>query len=157
MKGAILERGIEKYTNLSLFLPSIKEDIMSYNWLLSDIDSNYHSDSISKNGYEFLSGKEFLELILKNEYKFVWGVFTAFSKEKTVEEIVSKGIPFAEGYTGFWENPITMQNPLAITEMVLWDGILALIVSHNDDTVNCFLDFYNASENLETYNNCHQI
>ncbi|MEG0472578.1 MAG: hypothetical protein RR588_09600 [Solibacillus sp.] len=153
MKGAILERGIEQYTNLSLFLPIIKEDILFYNWLLTDIDSNYQSDSIIKNDYEFLSGREFVQLIDKNEFRFAWGVFSAFPKERKVEEIVLNGLPFADGNTEFWENPISMQNPLAVTEMVLWDGILALIISRNDKTINQFLNFYEFSESLEDYNN----
>jgi len=153
MKGAILEKGVEQYTNLNLFLPIIREEIFSYNWLLTDIDSNYYSDNTIENNYDFLSGEEFIELIEKNDFRFVWGVFSAFPKEVALEKILSKGIPSADGYTGFWENPINLQNSSAIIEMVLWDGELALIISHKDEIIDDFLNHYKFSENLEEYNN----
>ena len=152
MKGAILEKGIEQYTNLNLFLPIIQEKILSYNWLLTDIDSDYHSESIVEKDYEFLSGEAFMELIEKNNFKFVWGVFSAFPKEIELEKIISKGLPFADGYTGFWESTISVQNPLATMELVLWDGMLALIISCDDKIVDDFLEFYKSGENLEKYN-----
>lgn len=152
MKGAILENQIELNSSLNVFLPIINERIISYNWLLTDIDSDYYSNNIIKNNYEFLSGQEFLDIISKNEFRFVWGVFSGFSKEISLEEILSEKLPFANGYTGFWKNPISIQHPLAITEMVLWDGILALFISHNDDIIDKFLNYYKSSKNLEKYN-----
>jgi len=153
VKGAILEKEVEKFTNLNLFLPIIREEILSYNWLFTDIDSDYCSDNIIENNYDFLSGEEFVELIEKNDFRFVWGVFSAFPKEVAFEKILSKGLPFADGYTGFWKNPVSLQNPLAIIEMVLWDGVLAIIISRNDEVIDKFLDFYKFSVNLEEYNN----
>jgi len=152
MKGVILEKGIENFTKLNLFLPAIKEDICSYNWLITDIDSDYSSDSLVEKGYEFLSGEAFVELIKNDEYKFVWGVFSAFSKDVSLDEILSNGIPFADGYTGFWKSTVSLQNSLAITELVLWDGMLAMIISCEEDVINKFLAFYSSGKDLEEYN-----
>lgn len=153
MKGAILESGMEKYTSLDIFLPIMRNEIISYNWLLTDIDSDYQSTSLSKNDYEFLTGEEFLDLIEQKNFTFVWGVLSAFPKDMEFERIISEGIPFADGYTGFWNTSISIQNSLAVTEIVFWDGILNLIISRNDELVDAFLELYKYGQDLEEYNN----
>jgi hypothetical protein len=151
MKGAILESGMEKYTSLDIFLP-LREELHSYNWLLTNIDSDYQSESLNQNNYEFMTGDTFLKLIEQNDFTFVWGVCSAFPKEIELERIISEGLPFADGYTGFWKNSINVQNPLAITEIVMWDGMLNLIISHNNQIVDKFLQLYDCGKDLVEYN-----
>lgn len=152
MKGTIVEKEDIQYNTLKIFLPITKKDILRYNWLLSDIDSDYYSEGLTENGYEFLTGSDFLKLITGYEYHFVWGVFSAFSKEIPLEKILSEGIPYANEYSGFWKNSISIQNKLAVTELVIWDGVLALVISKEDEVVNRFLNYYKLSEDLEIYN-----
>ena len=152
MKGAILEKE-RNYTQLNLFLPIIKEIICSYNWLLTDIDSDYSSENLHISNYDFLSGKDFQKLIVEETCTYAWGVFSAVSPEVPIEKVLENGLPYANGYTGFWENPITIQNKLASIEMVIWDGEMALIISRDEKVVNGFLDYYTLSEELEKYNN----
>ena len=113
MKGAILEKGKEDYTKLNLFLPIVKKVATSYNWLLTDIDSDHYSKSFYEKDYELLSGEEFVKLMEKGNYTFAWGVFSAIAPELAIEKIIEGGLPYANGYTGFWKNPIMIQNPLA--------------------------------------------
>jgi len=152
MKGAILESGMERYTSLGIFLPIMREKLLSCNWLLTNIDSDYQSESIKQNNYEFMTGETFLKLIEQNNFTFVWGVFSAFPKEIGLERIISEKLPFADGYTGFWTIPINVQNPLAITEIVMWDGVLNLLISHNNEIVDRFMQLYDCSKDLEAYN-----
>ena len=35
-------------------------------------------------------------------------MFSAFSKEVAFEEVLGYNYPYAEGYKGFWENPIAV-------------------------------------------------
>lgn len=37
------------------------------------------------------------------------------------EEVLKYDYPYADGYKGFWENPIALQHPLAVSEIVVWD------------------------------------
>jgi len=151
MKGAILEKGKEEYTKLKLFLPIIRGIVRSYNWLLTDISSDYSSENLCANDYEFLSGEEFEKLIEEN-YTFVWGVFSAILPDITIDEVLEEDLPYANGYAGFWKNPLTMQNTLASLELVIWDGELALIISSDEKIINDFLGYYKLSETLEKYN-----
>ena len=153
MKGAILEKGKESYTKLKLFLPIIEEIASSYNWLLTDIDSDYSSKNLDEKDYDFLSGEEFIKLIKEENYTYAWGVFSAIPRGINIGKVMETDLPYANGYTGFWENSITIQNPLATIEMVLWDGELALIISRDEKVTSDFMDYYKLSEDLETYNN----
>jgi hypothetical protein len=152
MKGAILDSGMEKYTSLDIFSPIIRKELLSYNWLLTNIDSDYQSENLKQKDYEFMTGDIFLRLIEQNDFTFVWGVFSAFPKEIELDRIISEGLPFADGYTGFWKLPINIQNPLAITEIVFWDGMLNLIISHDNEIVDTFLRLYDCGKDLEEYN-----
>ena len=153
MKGAILENGKENYTKLKVFLPVIKEIARSYNWLLTDIDSDYSSKNLSEKNYDFLSGEEFIKLVEEKKHTYAWGVFSAIPSEIDIEKVVETNLPYANGYTGFWRTPITIQNPLASIEMVLWDGEMALIISRDEKITNDFLQYYTLGEDLEEYNN----
>ena len=152
VKGAILERGLERFTKLSLFFPVIKDEILNYNWLLTDIDADYYSDSLKNNHYELISGEKFMQLIEGDQFTFVWGVFSAIPKQISIEKIIEEQIPYANGYEGFWNNPVSIQNSVAVIEMVLWDGTAALIISKSEHVINKFIDYYKFSKLLEDYN-----
>ena len=47
--------------------------------------------------------------------------------------------PYADGYTGFWKSPISVQHPLAVSEIVAWDGMYILLIAENDESVNTFM------------------
>lgn len=70
----------------------------------------------------------------------------------TFEEVLGYNYLYADGYKGFWKNPITIQHPLAITEIVAWDGSIILVISGSNEIVNVLIK-KNASANvLEEYN-----
>jgi hypothetical protein len=59
--------------------------------------------------------------------------------------------PYANGYRGFWEKPLSIQHPLAKLEIVPWDSRLTLIFSRAKEDVDAFLNYYQGSEDLEDY------
>ncbi len=61
-------------------------------------------------------------------------------------------MPYADGYEGFWENPLSLQHPLASLEIVAWDSSATLIISKDRKVINDFRLNFSLSENLETYN-----
>lgn len=152
VKGAILDRGVEQFTKLSLFLPIIKDEILNYNWLLTDIDADYYTDSLKNSHYELISGEKFMQLIEGDQFTFVWGVFSAIPKQISIEKIIEEQIPYANGYEGFWNNSVSTQNYYAVIEMVLWDGVAALIISKKEHLINKFIDYYKLSKLLEDFN-----
>ena len=69
----------------------------------------------------------------------ILGVISIFHKDVTLEEVLRYNYPYADGYRGFWENPIKVQHPLAISEIVAWDGSLTLLISKNNEFVNTLM------------------
>ena len=59
-----------------------------------------------------------------------------------------------EGYVdkGFWENPIALQHPLAVSEIVVWDGSLILVISKKSEVVNALIENNTFAQDLEKYN-----
>ena len=88
----------------------------------------------------------------KEEFQWIWGVFSAFSKEIKLEEVLKYDYPYADGYKGFWENPIALQHPLAVSEIVIWDGLLILVISQKSEVVNALIENNTFAQDLEKYN-----
>ncbi len=61
-------------------------------------------------------------------------------------------MPYADGYEGFWKNPLSLQHPLASLEIVAWDSSSTLIISKDRKVINDFRLNFPLSENLGTYN-----
>ena len=75
-----------------------------------------------------------------------------FPKAVTLDEVLKYDYPYADGYTGFWKSPISVQHPLAVSEIVAWDGMYILLIAENDESVNTFMKINIFAEELEEYN-----
>lgn len=62
------------------------------------------------------------------------------------------GLPYADGYRGFWEENISIQHPLATVELVAWDSGCTLFISEDDELVNKFRREFPLSVDLEMHN-----
>lgn len=151
MKGCIIkndEISIKKVFNCI-------KDVDKYNWLITNIECYPLDEEIAKfldNEYCWIKGKELMRLLEKENLQWIWGVFSAFSKEVALEEVLEYNYPYADGYKGFWENPITVQHPLAITEIAAWDGLIILVISKSNEIVNTFMKENVFANDLEEYN-----
>ena len=153
MKGVILEKGLRFYTHMKAILEPIKKDFIQYNWLITDCECNYYPDDrIQFNDSSiWISGEDFLELVENEDIQFIWAVFSGFPKAISQEQVMEYPLPYADGYTGFWKNPLTIQHPLAEMEIVPWDSSLVLIIG-NEPVINRFQKAFPLSEDLEVYN-----
>ena len=61
-------------------------------------------------------------------------------------------MPYADGYEGFWGNPLSLQHPLASIEIVAWDSSLSLVISKNKQIIDNVRLVFPLSEDLEVYN-----
>lgn len=152
--GAINEKGENWYTNMGRVFDAIKDKQMDYNWLITDADCV--PEKIYKycdgKGYCWLSGAELSQVVRHDNSQWVWAVLSGFRKDIALAEILKYPLPYADGYKGFWKNPITMQHPLAIIEIVPWDSSLTLLYSKNKELVMDFMEFFPLSEELSAYN-----
>lgn len=154
MKGVILEKGFKYYTDMRAVLQPIRDDFKKYNWLISDCECNCYPDpKIQFNAeYTWISGEDFLEIVDANDIQFIWAVFSAIPQNITLDEVLKYELPFADGYTGFWKNPIGIQHPLADIEIVPWDSSLMLLISNTDEIIALFQNTFPLCEDLSDYN-----
>lgn len=153
--GAINEKGERYYTQMGRVFDAINNKQMEYNWLITDIADGAPSkiwERYNDDNYCWITGKELSEIVREQDVQWVWAVLSGFEKNISLEEILLYPHPGADGYGGFWRNPVSMQHPLATVEIVPWDSSLTLCMSKNEDLVKDFLNFFPFSEDLSKYN-----
>jgi hypothetical protein len=151
MKSAILEKGERSFTHIGKVFQGIDNEQIKYNWLITDCNcspKNRDFAKLFKREFVWLSGEELTEIVSKEDFQFNWGVFSGFSKDIDIKEILKYELPFAEGNSGLWLNNVRIQHPLAKNEIVAWDSSLTLFLSDNDDLVDKFMLSFPKSQNL---------
>lgn len=155
MQGAILEKGEEYYTYMNKIFNAIENEQLKYNWLITNCDcypKNVKFKNLFSNEYIWLTGKQLTDIVKEEDIQFVWAVFSGFSKDINLEDVLKYSFPLADGYEGFWTNDVGIQHPLADIEIVAWDSSLTLFISRNDSLVQRFRQSFNLSENLSLKN-----
>ena len=160
MKGAILEKGERYFTNMSRVFNAINNVQKDYNWLITDGEghpADKSFDGYRHGDYIWITGEQLTDIVNNDKCRqWVWAVLSGFPKNILKEKVLQYSLPYADGYKGFWENPITIQHPLAEIEIAPWDSGLVLIISKHDKIVNCFTASMPLAEDLEIYNDMHK-
>ncbi|MBQ7454946.1 MAG: hypothetical protein IJS53_00765 [Clostridia bacterium] len=172
MVYAVIDRkSCKAYTYLADVFDAIGEEVAAHNWLITDADIaavggpldalNTDKYRTIVNGivipssmpkYHFLSGEELAEIVRREDAQWLWGVLSGFDKSIPLKEIIKSPLPWADGYAGFWQNPPTIQHPLADIEIVAWDGEWMLLFSRKKETIDRFRAKFPACEELSAYN-----
>ena len=154
------------HTDDSRPLPEIQEVFeainniqLNYNWLITEcvhgiVDVPEINSILSREDYCWLTGKELTRHIAGAPRSYVpAGMFTGFPEEISLEEVLQYPLPTWES-PYFWQNPLTLQHPLAQVEIVPWDGMYVLILSRDEKIVRDFRRHFpaDATQDLEEYN-----
>lgn len=121
MKGAILEKGGECFTLLKNIFNSIDNIQKEYNWLVSGYECYPQNIEYLKKlsgEYCWMTGDELTDICKNEDFQWIWGVFSGFHKSVDKEDVLKNKLPQADGYTGFWQNPISIQHPFAEIEII---------------------------------------
>ncbi|MBQ4129141.1 MAG: hypothetical protein IJD68_05165 [Ruminococcus sp.] len=156
MYGAIDKKSEQGYTDLKKVFDSIDNKQNEYNWLITDCEcypSTTKTEEIMSNKYYWITGEELTGLVDKEHLQWIWAVLSGFDKSIELSEVLKYDLPYADGYRGFWELPVTIQHPLASIEIVPWDSSLVLCISNEKDIVDKFLNNYKYSQTIEEYIN----
>lgn len=153
--GAIIEKGEPYYTCLGKVFDAIGNAQTQYNWLITDCVCYPQSpdmNALLSQRYCWLSGHELTSIVNQEDFQWIWAVLSGFRREIPLDEILKHPLPHADGYEGFWKNPLSIQHPLAEVEIVPWDSSLTLIYSKRKDIVNFFRKYFPLSEDMVSYN-----
>lgn len=154
MKGSILDSGEQYYTYLGGIFKAIQGEQKNYNWLITKYEcypQGKNADKFVKE-YCWISGDELTQIVEDEDFQWIWGTLSGFEKHISLQSILEHPLPEADGYTGFWKNPVTIQHPFADIEIVAWDSELTLFISKDDSLVNQFQQYFPQSQDLYKYN-----
>ena len=153
--GAILEKGESWYTYMGKIFRAIGDAQKNYNWLISDADcfpmTPEFSDPLARESC-WLTGEALTAMVEREDFQWIWAVLSGFPKEVPLERVLEHPLPYADGYEGFWKNPLTLQHPLAEVELVPWDSSATLVLSTRKELVEDYRRFSPLSEDLAQYN-----
>ena len=155
MKGIIIDEGEKYFTFLKKIFKSINDVQKKYNWLITSYEcypqNTKYVEKLSEE-YCWITGEDLTEMVEKEDFQWVWGVFSAFSKDVTEEEILQYKLPRADGYDGFWKSPVSIQHPLAEIEIVAWDSSLTIFISKDNAIADGIIKNNPLAKDLEEYN-----
>ena len=153
--GAILEKGESWYTYMGKIFRAIGDAQKNYNWLISDADcfpmTPEFSELLARESC-WLTGEALTAMVEREDFQWIWAVLSGFPKEVSLEQVLEHPLPYADGYAGFWKNPLTLQHPLAEVELVPWDSSATLVLSTRKELVEDYRRFSPLSEDLAQYN-----
>ncbi len=155
MKGLILNKGEDSYSYFKDIFCKINTLSEKYNWLISypecypknkELQEKMHKD------YVWISGVELKNRLCLDDFQWIWGVLSGFPKNILLEDILKYQLPYANGYAGFWRDPIGLQHPLADIELVAWDSSCTLFIGKDETVIEKILTIYHQAEDLENDN-----
>ena len=79
MRGIVLEKGQEYYTNLRKVFKAFNNIHLEYNWLITDCcayPENEDIEELLSREYCFISGEELDTIIKKEDFQLTWGVLS---------------------------------------------------------------------------------
>ena len=158
MKKLISKKDEKCYAFILKIIKSIQKVNSKYNWLISAIEA-YPFDVYGKmekmlqdNEYLFLSTNELINMLEKNDFQWIWAVFSAIPNNYTIKDILKYKIPYIEDNKKIFTDTI-IQHPLADIEMVVEDGTSLSIVAKENKYLDVFKEIYPLAEDYTIYLN----
>ena len=155
MKGVVIQQGEEHFTYLKKLFHLIDNVQKRYNWLITAHECYPQNPVYAKRlsaDYCFMTGEDLTEMIENEDFLWIWGVFSAFPKNISKNEILKYELPWADGNEQIWKNPVTLQHPLSKIEIIAWDSTLTVLISKSDEVVETLRENNRFAEDLEEYN-----
>ena len=154
--GVISSKDEKSYTYLNKIFEAIDNKQKDYNWLITNYECYPRIREIeeifSNRDYCWLSGEELTEIIEKDNFQWIWGMLSGFDKSIGLPEILECGLPCEDDYNKYFKNPLSLQHPLASTEIVPFDSSYVMILSKDKEIVDSFMKIYSCSDDLEKIN-----
>ena len=155
MKGIVIEKGEKYFTHLKKIFLSIINLQRYYNWLITAHEcypQNEKYVEILSQKYCWMTGDELTKMIDREDFQWIWGVLSAFPKDISKEKVLEYKLSEANGNGEIWQNPVSIQHPLAEIEIIAWDSSAIVFISKEDSIVDLLRERNEFAEDLEKYN-----
>lgn len=149
MKRVWSSNDFDFYTYMLRILTDLELDNSDYLWLISDIDAypgkKEYEELLLNREYILLTTSELINMIKKEDFQWVWAVFSAIPSHYHQEDILKFELPHIESFTEEQYNPYEdeprLQHPYAELEILCSESGVALI-SNDDKLINRFRRCY---------------
>ncbi len=152
--GLIDSKNHKIYTQLKRVFKAINNEQKNYNWLLTDCEcypSTPDIEEMLNKEYCWISGDELTDIIEKEDFQWIWGAIFGFEKDIPLSDVLSYPLPFAQGYIGYFKNPVSLQHPLASIEIVSCDSSYMLLISRNKEIFDKYMIAYPKCQDLSQF------
>ena len=150
MRRVISDSDEQHYAYMLKTLNSIGGINLNCNWLITDIEA-YPQDMsnwalIYNKDYLFLSNKELIEILEKDDFQWIWAVFSAIPNNYSESEVLKYRRPTIEEDKELTTNHI--KHPLATTEILVEDAVSITVLSKDDTVIDGFKSAYKNSREI---------
>lgn len=154
---------LKHFLSLKEILNSFNGLEKDYNWLLTDLewsenhleyfqDYRIFDDNDDRLNNFWITGENLTKLANQEDVYFIWGVFSAFKMNESLDLDSIQVEPYADGNPKFWVDNPEIQHPKAVAELILWDSSLILLLSKDTNITSNFRRTFKDWKDLNIYN-----
>lgn len=118
-------------------------------WLISDLEVNYCTDSRLHNDPVLIDGESLKEIVQKDKIQFIWAVLSGYLEKP---KRIPKDLPYADGNPNFWKGTPKPQAAGAEIEIVCWDSTCTLFINVNENVAAKLKELYPDIRDLDKDN-----
>jgi len=141
MRRIIIEKGVKYHTYLKNLFAAMENEQLNYNWLITDCVCYPESkvyDELFQRDYLWLSGRELTNIFMEEDFQMIWGMFSAFKPNLTLDEVLKYKLPQNQDNDrsrDLYDPQVLPKHPLAEVEIQAVDSSFTMIISKNDGLV----------------------
>ena len=117
-----------------------------YWWLISDIDAyprkSETKELLNQNSHLLLTAKELVEILEKDDFQWIWAVFSVIPFEYQKEDILKYDLPYVENIEAGKYNPHLdepkLQYPYSVFELYAVDSSYLFMITNNEEMITKF-------------------
>jgi len=150
--GIFIGDGEPGYTLMKKMFDSMENYQLDFNWLVANYDcfpATEEFDKLFNGDPVFLSGERITEIVNTEDFQWVWGTFLSFPKNLSEKEIMSHKLPWNDEYNEYYKIPLSMQHPLAETEVIAFDSTFTIVLTKNKELYDRIRKAYPLSVDLQ--------
>ena len=150
MKRLYCKHEFKYYTFLKEIMLDLDLVDKDYWWLISDIEAyprkSETKELLNQNSHLLLTAKELVEILEKDDFQWIWAVFSVIPLEYQKEDILKYDLPYVENIEAGKYNPHLdepkLQHPYAEFELYAVDSSYMFMITDNEEMISKFEKCY---------------
>lgn len=86
--------------------------------------------------------------VAKEDFQWIWAALSGYEKDSPLSSVLQYPLPYADGYIRFWNNPLSIQHPLAAVEIPVRQHLVFAVQQAQGHRTSFYLAQYNANRML---------